>query len=136
MGQKDSQEKMMEIRIIESKIEALMKNREMVSARILEIDGTAASIDEISKSKGDVMFHVGGEAFFPAKPASDGKVLVMVGADVAMEKSVDDAKEILQKRKKEAEDVIAQIQSEVEKLTKEAHDLAQEIESEHGHVHE
>jgi prefoldin alpha subunit len=123
---------MMELRLIESRIEALMKHREMVANRIVEIDNTAASIEELSKAKGDVLFHVGGEAFYPAKPTEKGKVLVMLGADIALEKTPDEARSLLQKRKKEAEDIMAQVQSEVEKLSKEAGDITQYIEASHN----
>lgn len=132
MGQKDDQ--MMELRLVESRIEALMKHREMVANRVMEIEGTATSIEELSKSKGDVLFHVGGEAFFPANPVKEGKVVVMAGADVAIEKNIEDAKTLLQKRKKEAEDILAQVQKEIERLSKEASGMAQEIEQGHEHA--
>lgn len=118
MTQKDSQEKMLQFRMLESRLEGMMKHREMVLNRIAEIDATISSISEIEKSKDHVLFHVGGEAFVQAKPSSEGKIIVMLGADVAMEKTVPEAKKILDARKKEAETVSGQVQREIENLSK------------------
>lgn len=130
MAQKDSEQKLLDLRMLEARLEALAKHREFVATRILEIDTTVNSIDEISKANSNVIFHVGGEAFMPASPSKEGKVIVMIGADVAMEKDVSDAKNILASRRKEAEDALKQVQSEMEALNKKIESAAMSIEAE------
>lgn len=120
------------MRVLESRIEGLAKHMEFVAGRISEIEGTMSSIAEVSKAKGDVVFHVGGEAFMPAKPSGDGKVIVVIGADVAMEKTVDEARALLESRKKEAEDVMRHVQKDIEYLTKKMESAAAGLEDEGG----
>lgn len=133
MTQKDSQEKLLQFRMMEARLEGLMKHREFIANRILEIDATSVSIDEVAKSKGEVLFHVGGEAFMQAKPANEGRVVVIIGADVAMEKDVPDAKKILESRKKEAEDAMKHVQKEIETISKSLEAMLPELEAGHEH---
>jgi len=123
----------MHIRMLEARIENMMKQREMLANRIAEIDATAAGIEEASKAKGDVLFHIGGEAFMHAKPSNDGKVIVMIGAEVALEKSAEEAVKILGERKAEANNILGQIQKEIESSTRELETEAAKME--HGHTH-
>ena len=115
--QDGSQQSMVELRMLEEKLQALAKHKEMVNGRIMEIDSTRAGLEEISKAKEDVIFHVGGEAFVKAKPLPDNKVVVMLGADVAVERSMDEAKAILESRRAEAMDALAEVDKEILTLT-------------------
>jgi len=123
----------MRLRVLEAKLESMARQREMLASRIAEIDATAAGIEEASKARGDVLFHIGGEAFMHARPADGGKVIVMIGADVALEKTPEEAKKILEERKAEAVKIMSQIQKEIESSTRELEGLAAEME--HGHTH-
>jgi len=123
---------MMQFRMVEARLDGMIKHREFVANRIAEIEGTVASIDEISKAKGEVMFHVGGEAFMQARPSEGGKVLVTIGADVALEKTVEEAKKLLQSRRKEAEDAMGDIQKEIENLTRTLEGMMPEMEALNG----
>lgn len=118
MAQKDSQEAMIQFRMMEARLETMVKQRDMVVNRLAEIENTIAGVEEVAKAKGDVLFHVGGEAFLPAKPVQDGSVVVMIGADVALEKTVPEAKTMLESRLREAQNVLGQIEAEIENLSK------------------
>jgi prefoldin alpha subunit len=124
---------MMHLKMLEARIENMMKQREMLANRIAEIDATSAGIEEASKAKGDVLFHIGGEAFMHARPSNEGKVIVMIGAEVALEKSAEDAVKILGDRKVEANNILGQIQKEIENSAKELESLAAGMD--HGHEH-
>lgn len=113
-----------EMRNMETRLDVLMKNKEMLAHRLAEIQGTISGIEEASKAGGEMLFHVGGEAFVKAKPEKDGKVIVMIGADVALEKTAEDAKAFLEKRKNEVEDVAGKAQKEIELLTKRLESMA------------
>ena len=124
---------MMHLKMLEARIENMMKQREMLANRMAEIDATSAGIEEASKAEGDVLFHIGGEAFMHAKPSNDGKVIVMIGAEVALEKSAEDARKILEDRKAEASNILGQIQKEIENSAKELEVLAAGLD--HGREH-
>jgi prefoldin alpha subunit len=115
---------MTRLRVLEASLESMMKQREMIIGRIAEIDATITGIEEASKAKGEVLFHIGGEAFMQAKPSTDGKIIVMIGADVALEKTPEEAKKVLEERKAEASKIMMQIQKEIENSTRELEELA------------
>ena len=133
MAQKDSQEKVLQFRLLEARLEGLIRHRELVANRLAEIEGTIAGIDEIDKSKGSVAFHVGTGAFVPAKPATDENIIVTIGADVAVEKTVPNAKKLLETMMKEANEALNEVQKEIEALTKMLEEMVPEIEAAHGH---
>lgn len=133
MTQKDSQEKLLQFRMLEARLENLIKQRDLVANRLVEFENTIASIDEVTKAKSDVAFHVGSDAFIPANPVADGKLVVLIGADVALEKSAADAKKILEGRKTEIGEALKQIQKEVENTSKMLEGMVPEIEAMHGH---
>lgn len=119
-----SEHNMTRLRVLEASLESMMKQREMIIGRIAEIDATITGIEEASKAKGEVLFHIGGEAFMQAKPSTDGKIIVMIGADVALEKTPEEAKKVLEERKAEASKIMMQIQKEIENSTRELEELA------------
>lgn len=128
-----SDDGMMQLRVLEARLESMTRQREMLANRMAEIDATAAGIEEASRAKGDVLFHVGGEAFVQAKPSNEGKVIVMIGADVALEKTPEEAEKVLEERKAEAAKIMSQIQKEIESSTRELEELAAGLEKGHAH---
>jgi prefoldin alpha subunit len=130
-----SDEEVLQLRTMESRLQGLMQHRDMVAGRVAEIEATAAGIEEVSKAKGEALFHVGGEAFMQARPSAEGKVIVMVGADVALEKTAAEAKELLQRRKAEAEQAMKRVQAEIDSLAKEMESMANDMASHAGHAH-
>lgn len=131
MSSKD-QEAALQFRLLEAKLEGMARQREMVANRMSEIDATIAGIEEISKAKDEVVFHVGGEAFMPARPAKDAKMIVMIGAEVAVEKTVDESKALLHSRRKEAEDVMKHLEREIEGVTKQLEEMMPTLDSGRG----
>lgn len=132
MSQKEQQEKMMTFRIMEARMEELSRSREALAARMANIENTIASIDELSKAKGDFSFHLGDGIFFPAKTA-EGKVMVTVGADVAMERTLPEARKMLETRKAEAIGAIGSMQKEMEDLSKKMEVLMHDMGIDHAH---
>lgn len=133
MAQKDSQEKLLQFRMLEARLDGLIRQRDAIAGRMLEIETTIASIEEISNAKGEINFHVGGDVFIPAKPVADGKLVVMIGADVAVEKTFADAKKTLEGRRHEMGEILNRMQKEIEGTSKMLEDMIPEIESMHGH---
>ena len=56
VNEKELQEKMLIYRTLESRLEALTRQRDLVSSKIVEIISTISSIDEISKNQKDILF--------------------------------------------------------------------------------
>ena len=133
MTDEGMREKMMQMRMLEASIEGMMKNRDMVAQKIGEIEATIASLDELSRSKGEMKFHLGDGVFFPTTLGGGGKIIVSIGADVALEKTPEEAKKTLESRRVEANKALAETQKEIDALTKKLDTMIPEIESAHGH---
>jgi len=97
---------MMVYRTMEGRINSAIKQREMFAAKVMEVQSTITSIDEIKKGKKEMMFPIGAASYAPGKIDDTSKLVVEIGAGVAIEKTPDEAKEFLESRKKELEDAI------------------------------
>lgn len=135
VDRKDLQEKILAYRILEARLDSLVKQRDLLANKILEIQISLNSIDEISKSNEEILFPIGSQAYAFGKVIEKNKLIVEIGAGVALEKNVGEAKEILNRRKKEIESGLGEVQKSVleisaglELLGPEINELVKEIE--------
>ena len=117
MKEDQIREKVAAFRILESRLEALARQREIISNKILEIDSTVRSIKEVSKTKDDVLFPLGSEAYTFGKMGEEKNFIVEIGANVALEKTGEEAIVILNKRKSELETIMKSSQEEISKTS-------------------
>jgi len=132
---KELQEKIVAYRILEARLDSLLKQRDMLASKLIEIQTTLQSIDEIEKSKEKVLFPIGSEAYTFGNITDKKKLIVEIGANVALEKPVEEGKKILDKRRVEIENAlnslqknIVEISSSLDQLGPEIQDLAKELE--------
>ena len=137
--ERELQEKILAYRILESRLNSLLKQREIVVSRILEIQTTLESIDEIKKSKNDILFPLGSEAYTKGEATSKNKLIVEIGAGIALEKTTKEGKKTLEKRKSEFESALDKIQSDItaissrmDQLEPEIKDLSEKLEKPEG----
>lgn len=119
--------KIMEYRVLESRLNAVAKQREVIVSKMIEMQNTVSSIDEIAKGKGKTLFPIGSAAYVPGKVESKEKMIVEVGAGVALEMDMESTKKILNKRLKDLEMAMLNLQKETEKVSGEIEKLAPEI---------
>jgi len=128
MEERDLQEKVAVYRVLEARLEAVIKQRDAIASRIVELRAVKESIGELEKS-GDAIFPIGSDVFAFGKVADKKKVMVAVGAGVVMEKTIAEAKEILDKRREEMEQVMKEAQDNIEKVSATLEQLGSEIQS-------
>lgn len=126
-AEKELQEKMFIYRTLESRLEALARQRDLVSNKIVEIISTISSIDEIDKNQEKILFKLGGEAFAYGDVTDKNRILVEIGAGIILEKSIEDGKETLNKRKQEMESVLKEIQNNISQISNAMNQLGPEI---------
>ena len=127
MDEKELQEKIMTYRLLEARLDSLVKQRDVLINRLIELQSTLQSIDEIEKSDEDILFPIGSNAFKSAKIVSKDKMIVEIGANVALEKSAEEGKVIINRRKDEIEGLINQIQDEIQKISVAVNQLGPEL---------
>jgi prefoldin alpha subunit len=125
--QKELQEKILTYRILEARLDSLLKQRDMLASKLVEIQNTLASVDEIEKSKEEILFPIGAEAYTFGKVVDKEKMIVEIGANVALEKTVEEGKQILSKRKTEMENALNSMQKGVMEISAAMEQLGPEI---------
>src|SRR3990170_4044321 len=124
---KELQEKILTYRILESKLDSLLKQRDMMTSRFLEVQNAIQSIDEIEKSKNEILFPIGSGVYTVGKVAEKDKLIVEIGANVAIEKNPGEGKQMLTKRKSDIENGLNSIQMGIAEISSSLEQLGQEI---------
>jgi prefoldin alpha subunit len=126
--QKDFQEKLVRYQILEGRVKALLQRREMLIAKMIEIENTLTSVEDVEKNKGcEILLPLGSNVHIPGTLKDVKKMIVEIGADVALEKDVVDAKKILGERKDIMNNGLQSIEKEITNITNEMLRIEQEI---------
>ncbi len=94
-----------ELRMLEGTAEALQSRINLVNAALTELRVSSMTLEGLEKEKKDAQLFVpiGGGSYIKAKLESTEKVIVGIGADVALERTMKEAKENLENRMAELE---------------------------------
>ena len=112
--QKEFQEKMYRYQILEESAKTLVQRRELFVSRMMEIESTLNTIQEIQKSKKESIFlPLGSSVYVPGTVKKNTKMVVGLGADVAVEKNVQETKKVLEERKKVLEDGLGSVEKQM-----------------------
>jgi prefoldin alpha subunit len=128
MVEKELQEKLLAYRLFEVKLDGLIKQRNLVLNKLAEIDETFKTIEEIAKQPAEILLPIGSEAHAYGKIVDSKKLIVEIGAGVALEKTVEEAKHFLSGKQKELEKVLKELQNEILVVTSNMENLRPEIE--------
>ncbi len=123
----------MAYRALEGRISSLSRQHDMFASKIVEIQSTIDSINEISaqgKGTKDILFPLGSAAYTKRTVMDKDKLIVEVGAGIALEKTIDKGKAILEKRKKELEQAMGVLQKEMQNIS----GMMQKIEADAQHM--
>jgi len=104
-----------EVRFLESTAEAIQSRINFVNAALTELRYAKETLEGIEKQEVDVplLVPIGGGSYVKAKLESRDTVILGIGAGVAVEKSLKDAKETLSKRMEELEKVRSNLQQQL-----------------------
>ena len=126
--QKNIQEKLVRYQVLEGRINALIKRRDLLINKILEIETTLSSIKEIEKNKeGEIFLPLGSSVHIHGTLKKTKKMIVELGADIAVERNVEETKNILEKRKSILNSSLQAIEREMVNLGNELLNLEPEI---------
>jgi len=125
--ERELQEKVLAYRIIESRIEGLLRQREALATKIMEIQTTLNGINELEKTDEDTLFSLGSETHFFGRIVDKKRVIVEIGANIAIEKTFEESKEILKKRMGEIENFIVNLEKNIMQLSSSLQELESQI---------
>lgn len=135
MNQEELQEKLARYQILNSRVKALMSRRDLLLTKILEIETTLSSIEEVEKSKEqEILLPLGSNVHMPGTLKKTENMIVELGAGIAIESTVKKTKDILDKRKKLLEDGLKGMENEMVAISNELVRLEPEIKALLGKV--
>ena len=114
--EKKLQEKVMAYKMLENRLEALGRQQQMFTQRLIEINNTIASIEEIKKGEKDILFPLGSAAFAKGEVSDEKKIIVDIGAGVVLEKDISDGIALLEDRRKEIENAAMVLKNEIDTI--------------------
>lgn len=108
---KEDEKVLSEYEYLRSQAEALQKNLEMINSSLSEFGVVLESLDEIKTQdkKNEILVPIGADSFVSAKIIDTKKVIVGLGADVAVKKSIPQAKKDLEARMKELDEARGEV---------------------------
>lgn len=111
VSEQDARNLLMQHREYQARAEAIQQQRSMVQVSIEECVRALGTITELDSLEGEMetMLPIGSGSFLHAKLNKIDNVVVNIGAGISVEKSVEGAKETLNKRKGELEKVLEQM---------------------------
>lgn len=100
-------------------VDALRQQISMLAGALTELSMTVGAIKSVKGLKPDteILVPIGSDSFVTTKLVVTDKVITGLGADVAAERSADDAVKVLEARATELEQAVRQAREELERLS-------------------
>ncbi|MCJ7634927.1 prefoldin subunit alpha [Candidatus Bathyarchaeota archaeon] len=121
--------KIMDVQYLENVAQSLQQRYSYVEAAIAELQIALSTVKNLSQESGgaDLLVPVGGESYVRAKAADVERLIVGIGADIALEKTVKEATEDYQTRIDELGQVRSSLSQEIEKVASNITKARQEL---------
>ncbi|MEM1589073.1 MAG: prefoldin subunit alpha [Candidatus Bathyarchaeia archaeon] len=107
-----------EMRILEQTAEALEARINMVNAVLTDLTYANMTLEGLEKQKenAELLIPIGGNTYIKARLETPDKVTVGIGAGVSVEKTLQDAKEIIKKRLEDLEKSRVSLQQQLSQV--------------------
>lgn len=98
--QEEAQRLSIEMRLLEETAEALQSRINMVDAAMTDLRFASSALEGLEENKvgSELLVPTGGNSFVKAKLDDPDKVIVGIGAGVSLEKTFEEAKDVMKKR--------------------------------------
>ncbi|MBI2583155.1 MAG: prefoldin subunit alpha [Candidatus Aenigmarchaeota archaeon] len=135
--QKGLQKKYLQLQLLKQYVTAMIEEKGKIETKIAESAVTMHAAESISNvQKGEEFWApLGSDAYMLSDIVDVKNLLLNVGANVYVQKTIEEANELLQKRRKEYEEVnekmgaeIAEMVRQIELLERQVQEMAKEIE--------
>ncbi len=138
MDSEKLQEKYFEMQMLEQQINHIKKQIEQFDAHVAELQGSVETLNDLKEAgKGNEMLvPVAGGIFMKASIADADKLVVNVGSQVAVEKSVEDTQKIVSTQIGEMMQYREQLIENMRKLVEHYGRIEQELEKLVHHEHD
>ncbi len=128
-NEKEVQRKFMEMEILKQQLQALDMKRMEISKKIVDMETTKMGLDGMSglEKDNETMVAVGEGVFAMAQIKETDKVIVNVGANLAVKKPVSEVKKLISEEKDKLIEVLTESEKEFGRLNEEAQSKNMEL---------
>lgn len=107
-----------EIRVLEANAETVQSRINMVNAVITDLSYASMTLEGLEKEKenSELMVPIGGNSYIKARLDNPDKIIVGMGAGVSVEKTLQEAKEIIKKRLENLENTRMTLQQQLAQI--------------------
>lgn len=121
----------LEIRFLEQTAETIQSRINMVNAVITDLTYASMSLDGVEKEKenAELLVPIGGSSYIKVKLSSSDKVIVGMGAGISIEKTLQEAKEIIKSRLENMEKTRGSLQNQLVQIVQKINEDREKFES-------
>ena len=116
------QELYVEFQLLTQHLKQLQEQQQILAQQMMEIAVSAQSLDELAQVKAgsEILVPVSSGMFMKAKIVDGKNVIVNVGANAAVSKTAEGAKQLMEKQLKDSEQISKQISVQIDKFQRKA----------------
>jgi len=120
-----------ELRFLEQTAEAIQSRVNMVNAVITDLVYASMALEGLEKEKenSELLVPIGGNSYIKAKLENPDKIIVGMGAGVSVEKTLQEAKEIVKNRQKNLEKTRMSLQQQLAQVAERISEGREKFES-------
>ena len=128
--EEELQQKYMQFQLLQQQLEQVNQHMEQLTQQAAEIERSIQAIKEISKTEVDneILAPITNGIFIKAKLLDNEKLIVNVGADITVEKTISEVIKLLEEQKKQLHQQMMEADAFLREMSAEAQIIYQEIE--------
>ena len=128
--QKELQQRYLEFQLIEQQSRQIEKQLQVLENQLVEITSVQLSLDDLKEAKigSEIMVPVSNGIFVKGELKENRELLVNVGSNTVVVKTVEETKELIGKQQTEINQIKMQLLAEMEKMNNRAMELQVELE--------
>ncbi len=121
----------MELRLLEQTAEALQSRMNMINSAVADLTYAQMTLDGLEKEneKSELLVPIGGTSYIRAKLDNPDKIIVGMGAGVSVEKTRQEAKEIIKKRQQDLDKAKTSVQQQFAQVAEKINQDRERIEA-------
>jgi prefoldin alpha subunit len=132
VNEEEMKEKYMQLQMFQKQIEQISQQAEMLNQQLNELNISQEALNQLKDTKKDteVLATIAPGIFIKTTLQDNEKLIINVGADTTVEKTIPQVIEMLNSQKTELEKAISQSDNLLQAMTKQAVEVYQQLETE------
>lgn len=124
------QQKYMQFQVLQQQLEQLSQHLELLTQQNSELEISTSAVKKLGEAAegNELLASVADGIFFKARLGDNKKLVVNVGSDITVEKTVPEVVELLERQKGEISKKMAEADALMQKLSSQAMEIYQEVE--------